>query len=109
MLKGLCPGLRDKITALSLYEVIKNCNDTGEIGFCGGSDGGRRKGGNRVVRRHRETKKNEGKRSKDANSERDIDTKKEKKAQIIEKKWRGKKVAVCTCECAREYIQAIVS
>lgn len=43
ILKGLCPGLRDKKTALSLYEVIKDCNDTGEIGFCGGGDGGRRK------------------------------------------------------------------
>lgn len=38
-LEGLCPFLCTEVTALSLYEVIKNSNDSGEISFYGGGEG----------------------------------------------------------------------
>lgn len=39
ILEGLCPFLCTEVTALSLYEVIKNSNDSGEISFHGGGEG----------------------------------------------------------------------
>lgn len=38
-LEGLCPFLCTEVTALSLYELIKNSNDVGEISFYGGAEG----------------------------------------------------------------------
>lgn len=38
-LEGLCPFLCTEVTALSLYEVIKNSNDSGEISFYEGGEG----------------------------------------------------------------------
>lgn len=67
-LEGLCPFLCTEVTALSLYEVIKNPNDSGEISFYGRGEGWsinervkRQEGTNRTVGGGRK----EGNRSKD--------------------------------------------
>lgn len=58
--KRLCPALRSEATALSLYEVIKNSNDTGEISFYWGDEGWSEEGG--VTRQKRRNKVVGGKR-----------------------------------------------